>query len=233
MVIVYRTAYRRAPTTFLYATERRFLSSFDNSTPVSVTDFMACAISSYRSDCSASFAFWTNSSLSTVDILTVFSIDVLFIRSYSLSATVKFFFKFWQISVWNYEIIFSIKILLKNPNKHFGRGLATFESTVEYLNRIRSIHVARVSCNFGRTLAKFNSNENIATHGTWYVFIESDMNTNTNGWDFIKYVIDVQQRTNDYCNDYDSSLYCTLHTWATLNNAGHLSVIVCPNHFTW
>lgn len=37
----------RAPTTFLYATESKFLSSFDSSTPVSVTDFIACAMSSY------------------------------------------------------------------------------------------------------------------------------------------------------------------------------------------
>ncbi|CAH2238942.1 jg19267 [Pararge aegeria aegeria] len=56
---------RRAPTTFLYATERRFLSSLLSSTPVSVTSFIAAAMSSYRSACSASLARCTNSSLST------------------------------------------------------------------------------------------------------------------------------------------------------------------------
>ena len=42
-----RQELRRAPTTFLKATESRFLSSLESSTPVSVTDFMEAAMSSY------------------------------------------------------------------------------------------------------------------------------------------------------------------------------------------
>ena len=38
---------RRAPTTFLKATESRFRSSLESSTPVSVTAFMEAAMSSY------------------------------------------------------------------------------------------------------------------------------------------------------------------------------------------
>uniref|UniRef100_A0A8D8U8B0 Uncharacterized protein n=1 Tax=Cacopsylla melanoneura TaxID=428564 RepID=A0A8D8U8B0_9HEMI len=55
---------RRAPTTFLYATDSRFRSSLDSSTPVSVTAFIAAAMSSYRSACSASLARCTSSSFS-------------------------------------------------------------------------------------------------------------------------------------------------------------------------
>ena len=38
---------RRAPTTFLKATESRLRSSLESSTPVSVTDFIEAAMSSY------------------------------------------------------------------------------------------------------------------------------------------------------------------------------------------
>ena len=38
---------RRAPTTFLKATDSKFLSSLESSTPVSVTAFMEAAMSSY------------------------------------------------------------------------------------------------------------------------------------------------------------------------------------------
>ena len=38
---------RRAPTTFLKATDSKFLSSLESSTPVSVTAFIEAAMSSY------------------------------------------------------------------------------------------------------------------------------------------------------------------------------------------
>jgi hypothetical protein len=44
------------PTEFLYATDRRFLSSLDNSYPVIATSFIFLTISSYRSAYSASLA---------------------------------------------------------------------------------------------------------------------------------------------------------------------------------
>ena len=52
-----RSDARRAPTTFLYATESRLRSSSERSSVAAVaTAFMYSTISSYRSACSASFA---------------------------------------------------------------------------------------------------------------------------------------------------------------------------------
>ena len=52
-----RSDARRAPTTFLYATESRLRSSSErSSTDAAATFFMYSTISSYRSACSASFA---------------------------------------------------------------------------------------------------------------------------------------------------------------------------------
>ena len=58
-----RSDARRAPTTFLYATESRLRSSSErSSTDAAATFFMYSTISSYRSACSASFAMYTLSS---------------------------------------------------------------------------------------------------------------------------------------------------------------------------
>ena len=57
-----RSEARRAPTTFLYATERRLRSSRERSSDAGdavATAFMYSTISSYRSACSASFAMYT------------------------------------------------------------------------------------------------------------------------------------------------------------------------------
>ena len=60
-----RSEARRAPTTFLYATESRLRSSRERSSEAGdavATAFMYSTISSYRSACSASFAMYTLSS---------------------------------------------------------------------------------------------------------------------------------------------------------------------------
>ena len=57
-----RSEARRAPTTFLYATESRLRSSRERSSEAGdavATAFMYSTISSYRSACSASFAMYT------------------------------------------------------------------------------------------------------------------------------------------------------------------------------
>ena len=51
-----RSDARRAPTTFLYATERRLRSSSESTSRPSATVFMYSTISSSRPACSASFA---------------------------------------------------------------------------------------------------------------------------------------------------------------------------------